>query len=153
MKRLGKEPHFVGGMRVTDAETMEIVEMVLVGKINKEIVGLINLHGGRAVGLSGKDGSLIARASGCTGQADGSMADIGFVGEVEASTPNPSGAREQRLHSRHRSRGRRHRRRDVQHQRRTRGGRRGRVALRRESSFTSRTCRASRTATASTSPR
>jgi acetylglutamate kinase len=46
-------------MRVTDEETMEIVEMVLVGKINKEIVGLINLHGGRAVGLSGKDGCLI----------------------------------------------------------------------------------------------
>jgi acetylglutamate kinase len=53
MKRLGKEPKFVGGMRVTDEETVEIVEMVLVGKINKEIVGLINLHGGRAVGLSG----------------------------------------------------------------------------------------------------
>ena len=46
----------MGGMRVTDEETVEIVEMVLVGKINKEIVGLINLHGGRAVGLSGKDG-------------------------------------------------------------------------------------------------
>ena len=59
MKRLGKEPKFVGGMRVTDAETVEIVEMVLVGKINKEIVGLINFHGGKAVGLSGKDGSLI----------------------------------------------------------------------------------------------
>ena len=54
MKRLGKEPKFVGGMRVTDAETMEIVEMVLVGKINKEIVGLINVHGGHAVGLSGQ---------------------------------------------------------------------------------------------------
>ena len=49
MKRLGKEPKFVGGMRVTDEETVEIVEMVLVGKINKEIVGLINHHGGRAV--------------------------------------------------------------------------------------------------------
>ena len=59
MKRLGKEPRFVGGMRVTDAETMDIVEMVLVGKINTEIVGLINHHGGRAVGLSGKDGNLI----------------------------------------------------------------------------------------------
>ncbi len=47
MKRLGKEPRFVGGMRVTDEETIEIVEMVLVGKINKEIVGLINLHGGQ----------------------------------------------------------------------------------------------------------
>ena len=67
MKRLGKEPRFVGGMRVTDEETMEIVEMVLVGKINKEIVGLINLHGGRAVGLSGKDGyPASARTSGCT---------------------------------------------------------------------------------------
>ena len=50
MKRLGKEPRFVGGMRVTDEETMEIVEMVLVGRINKEIVGLINHHGGKAVG-------------------------------------------------------------------------------------------------------
>ena len=47
MKKLGKEPHFVGGMRVTDPETMELVEMVLVGRINKEIVGLINVHGGQ----------------------------------------------------------------------------------------------------------
>ena len=54
MKRLGKEPRFVGGMRVTDEETMEVVEMVLVGRINKEIVGLINRHGGKAVGLSGQ---------------------------------------------------------------------------------------------------
>ena len=84
MKRLGKEPHFVGGMRVTDAETMEIVEMVLVGKINKEIVGLINLHGGRAVGLSGKDGSLIRARQRLHRQADGSMVDIGLVGEVES---------------------------------------------------------------------
>src|SRR5207247_10075019 len=59
MKRLGKEPEFVAGMRVTDEETVEIVEMVLVGKINKEIVGLINHHGGRAVGLSGKDANLL----------------------------------------------------------------------------------------------
>src|SRR5713226_2721748 len=59
MRRLGKEPQFVGGMRVTDAQTVEIVEMVLVGKINKEIVGLINLHGGKAVGLSGKDAGLL----------------------------------------------------------------------------------------------
>src|SRR2546426_11138879 len=54
MKRLGMEPRFVGGMRVTDAETREIVEMVLVGKINKAIVGLINHHAGKAVGCSGK---------------------------------------------------------------------------------------------------
>src|SRR6266567_4852800 len=89
MKRLGKDPHFVGGMRVTDAETMEIVEMVLVGKINKEIVGLINLHGGRAVGLSGKDGSLIRARKRLHRQADGTMADIGLVGEVETVNPEP----------------------------------------------------------------
>jgi len=87
MKRLGKEPRFVGGMRVTDEETMEIVEMVLVGKINKEIVGLINLHGGRAVGLSGKDGSLIRAHKRLHRTADGAMADIGLVGEVDAVNP------------------------------------------------------------------
>src|SRR3989442_2409489 len=55
MKRLGKEPRFVGGMRVTDEETVENVEMVLVGKINKQIVGRINHHGVRAIRLSGKE--------------------------------------------------------------------------------------------------
>src|SRR3990167_7474472 len=59
MKRLGLEPKFVKGVRVTDAATMEIVEMVLGGTINKEIVALINRHGGRAIGLTGKDGGLI----------------------------------------------------------------------------------------------
>ena len=59
LKRLGKESRFFQGLRITDAETMDIVEMVLVGQINKEIVGLINHFGGRAVGLSGKDGQLI----------------------------------------------------------------------------------------------
>ena len=87
MKRLGKEPRFVGGMRVTDEETMEIVEMVLVGKINKEIVGLINLHGGRAVGLSGKDGTLIRAHKRLHRTADGTMVDIGLVGEVDAVNP------------------------------------------------------------------
>jgi acetylglutamate kinase len=87
MKRLGKEPQFVGGMRVTDAQTMEIVEMVLVGKINKEIVALINLHGGRAVGLSGKDGNLIRARKRLHRTPDGQMADIGLVGEVEAVNP------------------------------------------------------------------
>ena len=87
MKRLGKEPRFVGGMRVTDAETMDIVEMVLVGKINKEIVGLINHHGGRAVGLSGKDGNLI-RARRLTHRTpQGEKVDIGLVGEVEQVNP------------------------------------------------------------------
>jgi len=89
MKRLGKEPRFVGGMRVTDEETVEIVEMVLVGKINKEIVGLINLHGGRAVGLSGKDGSLIRAHKRLHRTPDGQSVDIGLVGEVDAVNPEP----------------------------------------------------------------
>ncbi len=89
MKRLGKAPEFVGGMRVTDEETVEIVEMVLVGKINKEIVGLINLYGGRAVGLSGKDASLLRARKRLHKMPDGTSADIGLVGEVEAVNPEP----------------------------------------------------------------
>jgi acetylglutamate kinase len=89
MKKLGKEPAFVGGMRVTDAETMEIVEMVLVGKINKEIVGLINHHGGRAVGLSGKDGDLLRARKRLHRTAAGDLVDIGLVGEVEAVSVEP----------------------------------------------------------------
>ncbi len=78
MKRVGKEPVFVRGLRVTDAETVEIAEMVLAGKTNKGIVSLIHQHGGRAVGLSGKDGYLfVARKMEMEG------ADLGFVGEVE----------------------------------------------------------------------
>jgi len=83
MKKLGKEPHFVGGMRVTDPETMDLVEMVLVGKLNKEIVGLINIHGGRAVGLSGKDANLLRARKRLHRMPDGSTVDIGQVGEVE----------------------------------------------------------------------
>jgi acetylglutamate kinase len=89
MKRLGKEPRFVGGMRVTDEETVQIVEMVLVGRINKEIVGLINLHGGRAVGLSGKDASLLRARKRLHRMPDGTSVDIGLVGEVEAVNPEP----------------------------------------------------------------
>ncbi len=59
LKRVGKKGEFVQGMRVTDAETMDVVEMVLGGLVNKEIVNLINQHGGRAIGLTGKDGSFI----------------------------------------------------------------------------------------------
>ncbi len=80
MKRLGKEPKFVKGVRVTDAETMEIVEMVLGGTINKEIVTLINRHGGKGVGLSGKDGGLI-QARPIKGE------EMGQVGEVAAVDP------------------------------------------------------------------
>jgi acetylglutamate kinase len=89
MKRLGKEPQFVGGMRVTDEETVEIVEMVLVGKINKQIVGLINHHGGRAVGLSGKDADLIRAHRRPHRLPTGEEVDIGLVGEVEAVNPEP----------------------------------------------------------------
>lgn len=77
MRRQGKEPAFVNGLRVTDAETMEIVEMVLAGKTNKGIVASINQQGGQAVGLSGKDANLIVadKAS--------SSVDLGFVGKVK----------------------------------------------------------------------
>lgn len=89
LKRLGKDSTFVGGMRVTDEETVQVVEMVLVGKINKEIVGLINLHGGRAVGLSGKDANLLRAHKRLHRMPDGSQVDIGLVGEVEAVNPEP----------------------------------------------------------------
>ena len=81
MKKLGKEPKFVKGVRVTDAETMEIVEMVLGGTINKEIVSLINRHGGRGVGLTGKDGALIQAK-----QMPGSD-EMGQVGDVKEIDP------------------------------------------------------------------
>ena len=89
MKRLGKEPRFVGGMRVTDQETVDIVEMVLVGKINKEIVGLINHHGGKAVGLSGKDGQLLLARRRLHRMKNGDLVDIGLVGEVERVNAEP----------------------------------------------------------------
>ena len=98
MKRLGHQPRFVKGVRVTDAATMEIVEMVLGGIINKEIVSLINRHGGRAVGLTGKDGDLLrARKMSFTSdwmkksRIDPShgdeILDMGYVGEIEAVDP------------------------------------------------------------------
>ena len=87
LKRLGKTSEFVDGMRVTDAETMDVVEMVLGGLVNKEIVNLLNRHGGRAVGLTGKDGDLIrARKLTITQRTPDLQApeiiDIGHVGEV-----------------------------------------------------------------------
>ena len=92
LTKVGKKSYFVEGMRVTDRETMDVVEMVLVGKINKEIVALINQQGGRAVGLSGKDGRLItAKKLKLTKRRNkGEMPkviDIGMVGEVKAINP------------------------------------------------------------------
>ena len=89
LERIGKESTFVEGMRVTDSETMDVVEMVLGGLVNKEIVNLITHHGGRAVGLTGKDGNLIrARKMTITRSSpelDASeIIDLGHVGEVES---------------------------------------------------------------------
>jgi acetylglutamate kinase len=87
LARIGKESRFVKGMRVTDSETMDVVEMVLGGLVNKEIVNLINRHGGNAVGLSGKDGEMIRarKLSFGPGNQDpeaSEIIDIGHVGEV-----------------------------------------------------------------------
>ncbi len=89
LKRLGKASEFVQGMRVTDSETMDVVEMVLGGLVNKEIVNLINRHGGSAVGLTGKDGDLIhARKLLLRRDApelkEPEIIDLGHVGEVES---------------------------------------------------------------------
>jgi len=89
LERIGKESKFVDGMRVTDSETMDVVEMVLGGLVNKEIVNLINTHGGKAIGLSGKDGQLI-RARKLVFSRNlpeleaPEIIDIGHVGEVES---------------------------------------------------------------------
>jgi acetylglutamate kinase len=93
LQRIGKETQFVDGMRVTDSETMDVVEMVLGGLVNKEIVTLINRHGGRAVGLTGKDGDLIrARKFSITRRMSELNApesvDIGHVGEVASIDPS-----------------------------------------------------------------
>ncbi|MGA3207111.1 MAG: acetylglutamate kinase [Syntrophales bacterium] len=89
LKKLGKDSKFVQGLRVTDEETMDIVEMVLVGKVNKEIVGLISQHGGKAVGLSGKDGNLIRAEKYYLSEEKAKatppeIIDIGLVGKVKS---------------------------------------------------------------------
>ncbi len=86
LARLGKESHFVQGMRITDSETMDVVEMVLGGLINKEIVSLLNAHGARAFGLTGKDGELIHARKMLLPAIDAGdikTIDLGHVGEVE----------------------------------------------------------------------
>jgi acetylglutamate kinase len=82
MQRLGMEPVFVDGQRVTDEATMEVAKMVLVGKVNKEIVGLINGHGGTAVGISGEDGRLLQVVPRQHHDVAGNEVDLGFVGDV-----------------------------------------------------------------------
>jgi len=91
LERMGIVSRYLHGMRVTDPETLDIVEMVLVGKVNKEIVGLINRQGGMAVGLSGKDGNLIlARKMNVSVASDGEgheIIDLGMVGEIIEINP------------------------------------------------------------------
>lgn len=86
LKQIGKKSEFVAGMRVTDSETMDVVEMVLTGKVNKEIVQNINMVGGKAVGLSGKDGGLFT-ASKIFHTEGGEKIDIGQVGTVKNVYP------------------------------------------------------------------
>ena len=88
LKRVGKAGEFVQGMRVTDEETMDVVEMVL-GKVNKDIVNLINRYGGKAVGLTGQDGAFIRANKLLLESADepGRMLDIGLVGEISSIDP------------------------------------------------------------------
>jgi len=90
MKTSGLTPSFIQGLRVTDADTMRIVERVLVGEINQGIVALIGRLGGAAIGLSGKDGGLIrARKAPPKTGADGQLLDLGLVGEVTGVDPRP----------------------------------------------------------------
>ncbi|PID71739.1 MAG: acetylglutamate kinase [Desulfobulbus propionicus] len=88
LEKMQITPNYIQGMRVTDGETMDVVEMVLVGKVNKEIVGLINHHGGKAVGLSGRDGDLVQarkmtiHSKPKDGHLPPELIDLGRVGEV-----------------------------------------------------------------------
>lgn len=89
MKLVGKEPKFLEGLRVTDKESIELVEMVLSGKVNKEIVSTINHLGGKAIGLSGKDAHSIMARKHCDAvrEIEEKEVDLGFVGEVESVDP------------------------------------------------------------------
>ena len=90
LEKLGKTTGFVDGMRITDSETMDVVEMVLGGLVNKEIVNLINMHGGKAVGLTGKDGNFIRAKKLHLTPRDtlpSEIIDLGHVGEVSGIDP------------------------------------------------------------------
>ena len=135
LKRLGLHGEFKGGFRVTTPDTMDIVRMVLVGQVGRELVGLINSHGPLAVGMSGEDAGLFTAAR-RTVLVDGVATDIGLVGDVVAREPGrghrPDGRRPDPggVHRRPRRR-----RRGAQRQCRHRGGRTGdRVGRRRNSS-------------------
>jgi len=94
LKKMNIQSDYIQGMRVTDGETMDVVEMVLVGKVNKEIVGLINFHGGKAIGLSGRDGDLIKAeklkkmVKSQVQDAPPELIDLGRVGRVTEVNPD-----------------------------------------------------------------
>jgi acetylglutamate kinase len=87
LEKIGKKGEFINGVRVTDEETMDVVEMILGGHINKEIVHQINIHGGKAVGLTGQDGNFI-HASKLDKDKDGEKIDLGYVGKIESIDPS-----------------------------------------------------------------
>ena len=87
LEKIGKKGEFFNGVRVTDEETMDVVEMILGGQINKEIVHQINIHGGKAVGLTGQDGNFI-HASKLDKDKDGKKIDLGYVGKIESIDPS-----------------------------------------------------------------
>src|SRR5437868_9239936 len=95
LTRLGKKGEFIQGMRVTDRETMDVVEMVLGGQVNKEVVELINQAGGKAVGLTGQDGALIRARKMLLPSKENGKVDIAQVGEIESIDPAVIGALEQ----------------------------------------------------------
>jgi acetylglutamate kinase len=96
LKKIGKESRFVQGLRVTDEETMDAVEMVLVAKVNKDVVSLINYHGGNAVGISGRDGGLIRARKAQPARLADSDEDLGLVGEVDRINPELISSLEER---------------------------------------------------------
>jgi acetylglutamate kinase len=87
LARMGKKGEFIQGMRVTDAETMDVVEMVLGGQVNKEVVELINQAGGKAVGLTGQDGACIRARKMVLPSNENGAIDLGQVGEIESIDP------------------------------------------------------------------
>jgi acetylglutamate kinase len=89
LDRLGVAPVFAGGLRVTTDDTLQVVRMVLVGQVNKDVVGLLNGYGPDAVGLSGEDAKLLVAARRPPQEVDGELVDLGHVGDVVAVNPDP----------------------------------------------------------------
>jgi acetylglutamate kinase len=131
---MGKKGTFIQGMRVTDAETMEVVEWVLAGEVQQDIVGLINAAGGKAVGLTGRDGGLIrARKLKMADKDDPSKEhDIGQVGEIVHRPQRGQGAAGRPVHPGHQPDRLRRAQRELQHQRRPGGRQAGHGAEGRE---------------------